>query len=75
MKAGIAILCLFLCGCDQIKKESSQPEPSQRFQLAVDATGNAWRWNTVTGETWRCWQGNPVNARPTCYPMYLGQPN
>lgn len=76
MKTALVILCLVLYGCDEIKSKpsaSDQPKLTQRFQLAVDGAGNAWRWDMVTGETWKCWQGTPDMVRPTCYPMYLGQ--
>lgn len=76
MKIGIIFLCIILSGCDQITgkpRETDQPIAVQRFQMLSDGTGNAWRWNAVTGETWKCWQGTPGVKNPTCYPTYTGQ--
>jgi hypothetical protein len=65
--AAIAFL-LLLCACDQRGTESPLAR-SARYQFGVDAEGNVWRMDTVTGEVKRCWQGTQgtMPYPPTCY--------
>jgi hypothetical protein len=61
--ASVLAISLTLLGCQQ--SQSTQPQAG-RYQLVVDANGNAWRVNSVTGETKRCWQGTPSVRAPVC---------
>jgi hypothetical protein len=59
----LVLASLTLLGCQQ--SQDSQP-PTGRYQLVVDANGNAWRVDSITGETKRCWQGTPGVRAPFC---------
>ncbi len=61
---GWLAVCLALAACSPPPRDGTPPA---RYQLAVDGTGNAWRLDTVTGETRRCWQGTPGVRSPSCY--------
>ena len=52
-----------LQGCE--KGQTVQPVTG-RYQLMPDADGNAWRIDSITGETKRCWRGTPGLKAPTC---------
>lgn len=59
----VILVSITLLGCQQ--NQGSQP-PTGRYQLVVDANGNAWRVDSTTGETKRCWQGTPGVRAPFC---------
>jgi hypothetical protein len=59
----MALSCLALGGCHQTSQAAA---PAERYRLVVDANGSAWRLDSVTGETKRCWPGNPGVTAPTC---------
>lgn len=64
MKTALVILCLILTGCDQLK-----PTPTfARYQLVGDsnASGHAWKIDTVTGEVWLCAIGGTGSV--ACHP-------
>ena len=65
MKIMLAMLCLVVAGCDQLK-------PSARFQLVGDSSGRAWKIDTTSGEVWICYAAsiNPTEKKASaeCYP-------
>lgn len=63
IRAFVLSISLTLIGCQQ--SQATNPQTG-RYQLVVDASGNAWRVDSVTGETKRCWQGTPGVHAPAC---------
>lgn len=61
--ASAIILLLTLSGCQEHQNATT---PSGRYQLQVDQEGNAWRLDSVSGETKRCWRGTPGAVAPRC---------
>ena len=79
MKITLAVICLVLSGCDQLKPTSPAfPNPNiGRYQVIGDANsnGHAWKLDTATGELWMCAIGVDSRVggddRVLCHPAYL----
>ena len=69
MRRRLIIICAAFAGCTQPSTDSARQVPDvNHYQIAVDNDGNAWRLDTRTGETKKCWQGMSVGGSPpSCY--------